>query len=169
MNIVLIGFMGAGKTAVGQKVAEELGYKFVDTDELIEKTAGISISEIFAAKGEDYFRDLETKTLKNLSGSKDLVLATGGGMVLRSENVKILKQLGPVVLLWADPEVIFERIKNETHRPLLKVADPKAEITNILKFRQPIYKKAADFVVATDRLSVAEVTEKVVDYVKNKG
>lgn len=167
-NIILIGFMGAGKTVVGQKVAQELGLKFVDADEEIEKTAGVAISEIFSKKGEACFRDLETKVLESLRDSTNLVLATGGGMVLRPENVKMLKQLGSLVLLWAEPSVIFERIINETHRPLLKVSDPKVEIAKIINYRQPIYQQAADFVVDTSGLGVDEVAEKVVNYISRR-
>src|SRR3990167_4969688 len=115
MNIILIGFMGTGKSEVGKKLAAELGINYLDTDELIEKTEKQRISEIFKPKGEEYFRDLETKVLKTLQDYDNFVISAGGGIILREENVKSLKNIGPLILLWAEPEVIHERIKGEKH------------------------------------------------------
>ncbi|MFC1510839.1 shikimate kinase [Candidatus Margulisiibacteriota bacterium] len=168
MNIVFIGFMGSGKSAVGHRLAQELGLDYLDTDELIVSTEKMSINDVFAKKGEQYFRDLETRVVKTLQDYDNFVIATGGGMVLRQENVKMLKEIGPLVLLWAEPPVIFERVKNDKQRPLLKVADPLAEIKKILDVRRPIYEQAADFKVETGSLSVAEVTERVKQWIKSK-
>ncbi|MFA6548739.1 MAG: shikimate kinase [Candidatus Margulisiibacteriota bacterium] len=168
MNITLIGFMGTGKSAVGQALAGQLGLRYVDADALIEETEKQSINEIFAQKGEAYFRDLETNLLKKLQSSDGCVLAAGGGMVLRAENVKMLKALGPVVLLQASPAVIYARIKNEKHRPLLKVPDPAAEIAKILEKRKTAYAQAADFAVDTSVHSVEAVAQEVIKWLKSR-
>jgi shikimate kinase len=166
MNIVLIGFMGAGKTVVGQALARDLGYNYLDTDELIEQTEKRSITEIFARDGEEHFRDLETEVLKTLQDYDGFVLATGGGMVMRPENAALLKTLGPVVLLWADPAVLYERVRNERHRPLLKVADPLAEIRQRLADREPHYRQAADETVNTAGKEPAEIAEEIKKWLK---
>ncbi len=160
--------MGSGKTVVGHELAQKLGFEYLDTDELIEKQAGSSISQIFSEKGEAHFRKLETQVLKSLKSKDKLVISTGGGMVLKPENVKILKGIGALVLLWASPEKIYNRVKNETHRPLLKVEDPKAKIEEILKFREPTYKKVANLVVDTSNLSVDQVVEEILKWQKSK-
>jgi shikimate kinase len=167
-NIVLIGFMGVGKTAVGQQLARDLGYNYLDTDELIEQTEKSSVTEIFARDGEAHFRDLETEVLRTLQDYDGFVLATGGGMVLREENVALLKKLGPVVLLWADPVDIYERVKKETHRPLLRVADPLAEIKKRLADREPHYRRAADETVNTAGKDPAEIAEEIAEWLKLK-
>jgi shikimate kinase len=168
MNIILIGFMGSGKTAVGQQLAQQLNLDYLDCDQLIEQTAKMSISDIFAKKGEPYFRDLETEVIETLQDYDGFVLSTGGGMVMRPENVAGLKQIGRLVLLWAEPAVIYQRIKRETHRPLLKVADPKAEISRILAERAPAYKKVADHIVDTTNLNITETVEEIKQWLGSK-
>lgn len=158
--------MGAGKTVVGQALAKDLKMNLLDTDELIEQTAGRKIVDIFKTEGEDYFRDLETEVLKTLEDYDNFVLSTGGGMVLRAENIILLKKIGTVVLLWAEPDIIYERIKSAVHRPLLKVADPKAEIVRVLGIRRPLYEKAADLSVDTTRLNVDEVADAILKNLK---
>ena len=151
---------------MGHQLAAQLGMKYLDTDELIEKTEKMTIDNIFAKKGEPYFRQLETEVVKTLEDYDNFVIAPGGGMVLRQENVKMLKAIGPLILLWADPGVIYERTKGQTHRPLLNVPDPKAEIKKILAKREPVYKQAADFIVNTAKLDVEEVVARIIDFVK---
>lgn len=168
MNIVLIGFMGSGKSAVGHLLAEELKLNFLDTDELIENTEGRKISEIFKADGEEYFRDLETEVIKTLQDYDNFVLSTGGGMVLREENVSLLKSMGPVILLWAEPEVIYERVKSGTHRPLLQVEEPFEEIKKRLDYRTPFYRKAADYTIDTSKLSPEEITKDILQWLKSR-
>ena len=168
MNIILIGFMGSGKSAVGQKLAKELTLDYLDTDQLIEKTEKMSINEIFTRKGESSFRDLETNVIKTLRDYDNFVISTGGGMVLRPENVKMLKEIGLLVLLWAEPEVIYQRVKSETRRPLLKVADPLAEINKILGQRGPIYSQVADHKVDTSKLSVEAIVAEVKEWLESK-
>jgi len=160
--------MGSGKSAVGHRLAKQLGMSYLDADGLIEKTEKMSIKDIFAKKGEPHFRDLETEVIKTLQDYDKLVISTGGGMVLREENVRMLKEIGPLVLLWAEPDVIYQRIKDQTHRPLLNVPDPKAEIKMILGFREPIYNKVADFKIDTSKLSVEEVTSKIFQWLKSE-
>ena len=167
-NIILIGFMGAGKTAVGQALARELGLDYLDTDELIAKTAQKTISQIFATEGEERFRELETEVLKTLTDYDNFVIATGGGIVLREENVALLKEIGTLVLLWAEPKVIFDRISCELHRPLLKVADPLAEINKLLKVREPIYRQVADQIIDTSTLNISQVVEEIKQWLKSK-
>lgn len=168
MNIILVGFMGSGKSAVGHKLAEKLCLSYLDTDQLIEEAAGLSIKQIFAQKGEQVFRDLETEVLQKLQGSDGHVIATGGGMVLRRENVELLRKLGPLVLLWAGPEVIFQRIKGQTHRPLLNVPDPLVEIKKILAGRKAVYDKVADLKVDTSKLNVAQAAERIEQWLASK-
>jgi len=141
---------------------------FLDTDELIEKTEGRAISDIFKADGEEYFRELETEVLKTLQDYDNFVLSTGGGMVLREENVSLLKAMGPVVLLWAEPEAIYERVKSGTHRPLLQVPEPMEEIKKRLELRTPFYKQAADHTVDTSKSSPEEITKDVLQWLKSK-
>jgi len=168
MNIVLIGFMGVGKTAVGQKLAQQLNLSYLDTDDLIEKTEGSSINEIFVKKGEPYFRQLETEVLKTLQDYDKFVISTGGGIVLREENVRILKEIGPLILLWAEPMVVYERVKAESHRPLLNVPDPQEEIHKILAVRKPLYQRAADFTVDTSSLKVEEAVKEIMQWLKSR-
>ena len=149
-------------------VAKELGWTYLDTDEQIEKQENMPINDIFSIKGEAVFRDLETQLLGSFSQKDQLVLSTGGGMVLRDENVASMKKMGKLVLLTAKPEVIYERIKQEAHRPLLKVADPLEEIRKILGVRQPIYKKVADLEIDTSKLGVAQVAQKIVKYINEQ-
>jgi shikimate kinase len=171
MNIILIGFMGSGKSAVGHRLAKKLKMDYLDTDELIEKTEKISINEIFAKKNEEHFRNLETEVIKTLQDYDNFVISTGGGMVLREENVKMLKEIGPLVLLWADPEVVYERVKKHTHRPLLNVPDPVADIKKILDKREPVYRKVADLVIDTSKMTLEEEVKKIEEFIhaKNKG
>ncbi len=160
--------MGAGKTAVGRLLADELKLDYLDTDQLIEQTAGRTISQLFKSDGEAAFRQLETEVLKTLQDYDNFVLSTGGGMVVRDENVALLKALGPVVLLRASAEVIYQRIKDEKHRPLLDVADPLAEIRQLLSKREPFYDRAADHVVETAGLTPAGVAKEISSWLRSK-
>lgn len=165
MNIALVGFMGTGKTSAGKLAAKKLGLKYVDTDEEIEKKAGITVSEIFSNFGEPYFRDLEAKTIKEISERGGQVISCGGGAVLRDENIKNLKAGGIVVCLSASPEAIFERIKHEAHRPLIQVPDPKKRIRELLAERAPHYAKA-DETIDTTKLTIAQVASEIIRLVR---
>jgi shikimate kinase len=168
MNIILIGFMGVGKSSVGRLLASELNLSFLDTDELIEQTEGRTISEIFRVEGEEHFRKLETEVLETLQDYDNFVLSTGGGIVLKQENVAQLKTMGAVILLTADPAAIYGRIKLETHRPLLQTADPQAEISKILERRRPFYAQAAEHTVDTSLAAPGAVAKEIITWLRSK-
>ncbi|MEE8403537.1 MAG: shikimate kinase [Candidatus Hydrothermarchaeaceae archaeon] len=160
-NIILTGFMGGGKTAVGKRLAEITGREVIDTDDLIEEDAGMSISEIFEKFGEPHFRELEKKAVARASALESHIIVTGGGVVLKKENVENLRKNGTIVYLHAPPEVLYERIKDETHRPLLQVDDPLGKIRGLLEHRTPFYADN-DFTIGTSNMSVKEVAEEIV-------
>ncbi len=160
-NLALIGFMGTGKSSVGQLVARQLHYEFVDTDELIEKRAGKSITRIFAEQGEPAFRQIEGDLVAEMTGWKHRVISTGGGLAASEANLASLKQHALVVCLWAAPEAIWKRVRHQTHRPLLKGPDPLAKIRELLDQRTPFYKQA-DVLVNTGMRSLREVTQQVI-------
>jgi shikimate kinase len=141
-SIVLIGFMGAGKSSVGKRLAERLSLPFVDTDEIIERKTGRTISAIFAEQGESAFRDLETATLRELLQSPPAVFATGGGIVTREENWPLLKALGWVVHLHAPAEALFQRVSRQGHRPLLRSDNPRETFDALYKMREALYRPA---------------------------
>lgn len=141
-NVALIGFMGSGKSTVGQALARRLEFEFVDTDRLIEEQAGCSILEIFARDGEPAFRERERRVIEGLAGRERLVIATGGGVGARPDLLAGLKQHALVVWLWASPETLWERVRHQTHRPLLQVPDPPARIRELLAAREPVYRQA---------------------------
>lgn len=165
-NIIIIGFMGVGKTEVGKLLAKKLNMTYVDTDAIIEKEQGMTINDIFDKKGEESFREMESKLLDKLAGIKGHVVSTGGGIILRPGNVKKLKSMGPLVLLWSDPDTIYERVKGEGTRPLLNVKDARGKIKEILEFRAPIYEGIADLKVDTSLLSPEEASNKIAEFVK---
>lgn len=168
MNIILIGFMGTGKTEVGKRLAERLSNDFLDTDELIEKSEGKKISDIFKDNGEEYFRNLETEVIETLQDYENYVLSTGGGIVLRDENVRLLKEIGPIVLLTARDDVILSRVSDKDDRPLLEQGDKAEKIKELLAKRALIYKAAADYTVDTSDKSVDNIVEEIINHVQNK-
>jgi len=157
-NIILIGFMGTGKSAVSEKLAEKLGARLIDTDQEIEKESGMTISDIFKNYGEEYFRVLETGLLEKLSGTNDLVISCGGGIALREANRKLLDRLGFVVLLTAKVDTIMERLRGDETRPLIKGGN-KDTIRVLMDERRKYYNAAAMCCVETDGLTVDEVSE----------
>jgi shikimate dehydrogenase len=162
-NIVLIGYMGSGKTTVGKYLSEKLGYDFVDTDEYIEMNQGAKVSEIFEKYGEEYFRDLETEAVKKLAEeSSRKVIATGGGLPVREENEKWLKALGKVYYLKATVDIIYDRVCNDGSRPLLKSGNLYDKITGMLDVREARYMACADVVIELEKnLSVEDVAEQI--------
>ena len=159
---MIIGFMGTGKTAVGMKLAEKLEYRFVDTDRWIEKEMSKTIPEIFGQEGEPYFRDLEERVVQEASGLTGAVISTGGGVVVRPENIRRLKAGAFMVSLKATPEVIYERIRKEGPRPLLQAEDPLDAIRQLLRTREESYSRA-DLILDTSTLDVDRVVEKIID------
>ena len=160
-NIALIGFMGAGKTSVGHLVAEQLHFDYLDTDDLIQSRTGRTITEIFATDGEPAFRKMESDLVQELATRKRTVVATGGGLPINPQNLAGLRTYALVVCLWASPERIWERVKHQTHRPLLHDPDPQKKIRDLLAAREPFYRQA-DVLLNTDSRSVREVAQQVV-------
>ena len=165
-NIVLVGFMGTGKTAVSRALAKKLGMKYVSTDDLIEKKEKTGIKEIFAAKGETYFRKVEKKAIKEVSLMRNVVIDAGGGAVLDPENIEDLKKHASLVCLWAEAETILERTKKYTHRPLLNVSDPLAKIKELIDYRKQFYERA-DYHVHTSRMTVDRVVSEIEGVLKD--
>lgn len=169
-NIVLIGFMGCGKSTVGIKLSYRLRRIVEDTDKLIEKKAGKTISEIFKDEGEPAFRQMETECLKELLSFKDeKILATGGGLPMQKENHALLKQLGCVLYLKISPECVYERLKNDTSRPLLQCEDPLERIRSLLAKRALVYEEAADLVVDVDGKDMEQIITEIVQKLKDGG
>jgi shikimate kinase len=170
--IVFIGMMGAGKTTVGRAYAARHGLAFIDSDQELEARTGVSIPTIFAVEGEEGFRERETRLLAELLGREDVVLATGGGVVLRPENRAQLRRRGIVVYLHVPPEVLWERLRHDRHRPLLQVPQPRQRIFELYAQRDPLYREAADIVVDGGRMKpaamLARVEEAVRDYLSGK-
>jgi shikimate kinase len=162
-NLVLIGFMGSGKTSVGRCIAEQLRFQFLDTDELIESRTGKTISDIFSENGEAVFRDLEHQVVEELSVREQTVISTGGGLPANPENFASLKQHALIVCLWASPDKIWERVRNQSHRPLLMDADPQGKIRALLAARESAYRQA-DVLVNTEWRSVREVAMQVIHH-----
>lgn len=163
-NIVLIGYMGSGKTTIGKRLAKQLGYQFIDTDEYIEQKIKKSVKDIFANEGEEYFRSIETETIKELLGVTQCVLSTGGGLPLRKENPRILQKIGKVYYLSANETTIIERLKGDTTRPLLQGSNVKEKVASMLAMRSPIYKEAADVVIAVDGRQIEEVVSQILSH-----
>ena len=167
-NIALIGFMGTGKTAVGQLLAKKLGKKFVELDSLIEQKAGKSIPDIFQQDGEIAFRELEIEVIKEVANKQDTVIACGGGIVLNKINIDRLRENARMVYLTASPEVILKRVANEAgQRPLLEVDNPALTIREMLRFREPFYEQAADIIINTSKLDTNAVAEQIIGKLKD--
>ena len=159
-NIILIGFMGAGKTTVGKLLARERGMKFIDTDERIEAEQEKSIPDLFAEYGEPYFRDLETGLLKKMQDdTSGAVISVGGGMPVRKENRTLLRNLGCVVYLSATEETILNRVKGDGSRPMLNGEDLEARVEKLMQDREALYRQAAHLDIRTDRRSVYQVLQ----------
>ena len=164
-SVVLVGFMGVGKTAVGKMLAQRLDVKFIDLDTLIEERLGMTISEMFDRFGEPYFRGVEKEAIVDLPKGEDSIVAAGGGAVLDRENVVNLRQIGPLIHLSARPEVIAERIKGQYHRPLFEAAQREEQVKRLLEERRPYYAQA-DYEIDTSDLTVAEVAERIESYLQ---
>ena len=164
-NIVLVGFMGTGKSTVGRVIAQKLGFHFIDTDDVIEQTSKAKISDIFAEHGEVYFRDLESQAVKSVALMKNQVVATGGGVVLRSSNIDLLRTGGPIFCLNATPKAIWDRVRSSQSRPLLRGPDPLKKIETLLDKRAPYY-ALADHQIETTGVSVDRVANEIISYIE---
>ena len=161
VNIALIGFMGTGKTSVGRLVAEQLHFHYLDTDEMIQAATGKTITEIFSTSGEPAFRELEEKAVAELAGKTQAIISAGGGLPVNPKNLESLKTHALVVCLWASPAKIWERVKTQSHRPLLHDPDPQKKIRELLAAREPFYKQA-DILLNTELRSLREVAQQVI-------
>jgi shikimate kinase len=164
MNLLLIGMMGVGKTTVGQLLAQQLGYHFLDTDTLIEKVARKTIVEIFATEGEDSFRDLESQVLRELCAFTRTVIATGGGIILRRQNWSYL-QHGLIIWLDAPIELLVKRLLDDRSRPLLQETDLRLKLTNLLEQRRPLYAQADLQIVIQDRQTPEEIMTGIMEQI----
>ena len=160
-NILLIGFMGAGKSTVSAKLSELLAMEIMEMDAYIQKKEGMSIKDIFATNGEEYFRNCESNTLIELREKKHMVVSCGGGVPLREKNVELMKNSGYVVWLTATPEAIYERVKDSTERPLLNGNMNVPFIQNLMESRREKYERAADIVIDTTGKEIESICEEL--------
>lgn len=163
-NIILIGFMGCGKTSTGLKLSYRIQTPVEDTDKLIEQREGRTISEIFATEGEAHFRELETALLKEISERNYVrIISVGGGTPVRQENRTLLKQCGTVVYLRIRLETVYERLKGDTTRPLLQCEDPLEKIRTLLEARKDAYEECADIIIDVDSRSTEQILDELAD------
>ncbi|MEO6053784.1 MAG: shikimate kinase [Chthoniobacterales bacterium] len=162
-NIILIGFMGSGKSSIGRRLASLTGFKFTDTDDLVVEKTGMPITEIFSKHDEEHFRSLETEVLHSLKDASGIVLATGGGLALREENRPLLKQIGTVVWLDASADALFERVSRNNRRPLLLTENPRETFDNLLAFRNSIYEALCDIRIDSTALNHERTAQAVLD------
>lgn len=160
-NIILIGFMGAGKSSVSAYLNQVLGLEVVEMDQEIANREGMSIADIFSTKGEAYFRDLETNLLIEMQSKNNVVVSCGGGVAMRERNVLEMKKNGKVILLTAKPETIYERVKDSTERPLLNGNMSIEYIAELMEKRRDKYEAAADIVIYTDGKSIEIICEEL--------
>jgi len=166
-NIIITGFMGSGKSIVAEELARRLGMEFIDMDQIIEEQ-GMSISDIFSRYGEKYFREKENKLVKELSQKENMVIATGGGTLLSADNAKILSEKGEIICLYADPKVLYNRVKRKNNRPLLRGENLLDRINQLLEGRKKIYDNIK-LKIDTSDLNIHEVVDRIIDILKNKG
>ncbi len=163
-NIILIGYMGCGKTSVGERLAKRMSYLFLDTDQMLEEKEMDTINHIFSIYGEEYFRNRETELIQELLPKvRQAVLSTGGGLPIREQNTILLKELGYVVYLKASIETTMKRLTGDTTRPLLQGDDSGKRIEQMLADRIPFYEKAADKVIDTDEKSIDEIVNVIIE------
>lgn len=165
-NIILIGFMATGKTSVGKKTASILNMEFVDTDLLVEESLGLTVPEIFAKFGENYFREKESQIVQEVANKNNTVVATGGGIVINPGNMKALGSTGIIFWLKAPVELIYERVKNDGYRPLAYKKSIK-DIEDMYKKRYNLYEKYNDFSIDVSGKSVENIAGEIVAYYKN--
>jgi len=167
-NIIITGFMGTGKSVVAKELARKLKMVFIDMDQIIEERQGTSIADIFTRYGEKYFRAQENKLIKELSQKENMVIATGGGTLLSSDNARILDQRGQIICLYAGSQTIYNRVKRKNNRPLLKEENLLSEINRLLEERKKIYDNIK-WKIDTTNLNIQEVTDKIIALLKSEG
>lgn len=168
-SIFLVGPMGAGKSTVGRFLAERLGYEFIDSDHEIEERTGVTIPMIFDIEGEAGFRQREIAVIDELTQRPNIVLATGGGVVLAEDNRRALRSRGFVIYLRSSVESLVQRTKNDRNRPLLQTGDPETVIRQILEARDPLYVEIADLVIETQQVSVFRVVKHIHETLEAQG
>jgi len=168
LSVFLIGPMAVGKTTIGRQLAKRLRLKFLDSDQEIEKRTGVSVSVIFDVEGEAGFRDREENMIAELTTLEGVVLATGGGAILREANRKALRKNGTVIYLQASLEVLLERTHSSKHRPLLETDDRRAALTSLLAERDPLYRREADIIVDTGKLSSGRAARHISRMLENR-
>ncbi len=167
-NIVLIGFMGCGKTTVGMALSQLIHYDFLDCDILIEQKCGMTISNIFSEFGESYFRKIETEVMAEVSKLECCVIATGGGVIKNPDNMDLLQKNSSVVYLKATPEQIFKNVKEDHTRPILQTNNKFEKISILMNEREPFYQQYADFSIEVGEKSVTEITDKILEILEIK-
>lgn len=167
-NIVLIGFMGTGKSSVGRRLARRLNYTFIDTDQAIEEITGLTVSQIFTKHGYKRFRGEEALLTSKLADKERLVIATGGGLVLNSGNVEKLQRNGVLICLEAAPEIICRRVRNKRTRPLLAKGNLAATVQKLLQERRGAY-AMAELTISTDELHPDEIVDKIIHFLMERG
>lgn len=164
-NLVLIGFMGSGKTTIGLKLSYKLKMPVEDTDKMIEKQQGCSVSQIFEQQGEPAFRKMETALLQEIAGREyGRILSVGGGTPMKEENRPLLKKCGQVIFLRARADTIYKRLKGDTTRPLLQCENPQEKIQKLLELRNPVYEECADCVIDVDSSDLESILEQILHY-----
>ncbi|MDK4679944.1 shikimate kinase [Kingella negevensis] len=166
-NFFLIGLMGAGKTTLGHQLADTLGYSFHDSDQEICERTGVSIPTIFEREGEQGFRLREATVIRDLCQLNNIILATGGGAVLREENQQCLKQSGTVIYLHVQPETLFERIRGDQNRPLIQVEDPLQKLQNLYTQRDPIYRRTAHIILDIELSGSLKTFNQLLESIEN--
>lgn len=164
-NIILTGFMGTGKTEVGRELSNMLGWKLIDVDDEIVKSKKMSINDLFSQLGEPVFRDIEADMIRSVAANKKTIISTGGGAVLRQENMDFLRKNGIIVCLTASPEIILERTGNSDERPLLRAENPLEKIRELLDFRKPFY-EMADIVIETGNRTPRQIAGDIIERIK---
>lgn len=163
-NVILIGFMGSGKTTVGKELAKALSFEFYDSDELIVSKTGQSVKEIFAVHGESYFRSLETALIKELTGKiSNTVLSVGGGLPIQPGNAELLQRLGTVIYLSTGKESIKLRLTGDNTRPLLMGTEGENRFEELYTYREPIYRSASNMIITTDNKGIAEIVSNILE------
>ncbi len=167
-NIYLIGPMGSGKSTIGKLLSQTLGYEFVDSDHHVEASTGVNIPYIFEMEGEEGFRERESRAIEELCAKKKIVLATGGGAVLRLENRQKLRENSVVFYLNVSPETQFERVRFDQQRPLLKHEDPKSVLQQLYDLRDPLYREIADYIIYSDNIPPKVVVGGIIESILEK-
>lgn len=161
-NVILIGFMGSGKSSVGKVLADKLERKFIDMDDEIELGEEKTINKIFTEYGEDCFREIETNYLEKLLTKRNKVISTGGGIILKEENISILKRIGTVIFLHTTLESLLKNLEGDKQRPLLQGDDVEQVIKKLLNKREPIYFNAASMIIQTSKKSIEDIADEII-------